>query len=306
MAARAPVRQGFRALEEDCPRRHGTPSSLFPLSTVTMRDAQERSGLPLREASRAVPPALRGGARILGRKLRKWWDLADLHLRRDTRKYRAELAFWERYREECGGVLPNLHYRGLMLGLAGEHDEGFLRGRVVADFGCGPCGSLAWVEAARERIGIDVLADAYQVFSTADHGMRYVRCDERRIPLPDASVGVLFTVNALDHVSHLQSMCQELLRILAPDGAFYGSFNLHEPRAACEPQTLTWPALERYLLRHLQVDWYGAVPKVPVDSYRGFREGRWTRDIPAGPAILWVRAHRLRATAAGSASPHRG
>src|SRR5436853_5907059 len=71
-------------------------------------------------------------------------------------KHQAEIAYWRN--EWTGGKFHNDYYRRTMLGLAGETDDFFLRGKIVADFGCGPQGSLAWATAARLRIGIDVLA----------------------------------------------------------------------------------------------------------------------------------------------------
>jgi hypothetical protein len=62
-------------------------------------------------------------------------------------------------------------------------------------------------------------------------------------------------------------VCNELLRILAPGGSFFGSFNLGEPATFNELLTLTEPMLHHALLRHLR-----------VESYRTARGGtRWRR-----------------------------
>jgi hypothetical protein len=73
---------------------------------------------------------------------------------RIVRKEDAELAFWKSRLEIDGGTFQNSHYERLMLGMAGEPDAGFLAGKVVADFGCGPRGSLVWASPARMRIGM--------------------------------------------------------------------------------------------------------------------------------------------------------
>src|SRR5262245_31183502 len=73
----------------------------------------------------------------------------------------AELEFWRGRRAIDAGRFRNAHYRRLMLAMAEEPDSSFLAGKVVADFGCGPRGSLVWATDATVRIGIDVLADRY-------------------------------------------------------------------------------------------------------------------------------------------------
>lgn len=99
-------------------------------------------------------------------------------------KHAHEFRFWRKRWRDDGGVFRNDHYEGLMLAMAGERDSSFLRDKVVADFGCGPRGSLCGATQARERIGIDVLADAYKHLGAAKHNVRYVRSTESGIPLP--------------------------------------------------------------------------------------------------------------------------
>src|SRR6185437_14216387 len=109
------------------------------------------------------------------------------------------------------------YYERLMLGMAEEPNADFLSGKIVADFGCGPCGTLVWAPHALVRIGIDVLADRYadefpEVIRS--HGMIYVKSTEKVIPLPSDSVDVLFTLNAIDHVSDFPAMCSEIIRVI--------------------------------------------------------------------------------------------
>jgi len=204
-------------------------------------------------------------------------------------KQAAELAYWRSRWEQEGRNLGNSHYEKLMLAMAGEKDASFLAGKVVADFGCGPRGSLCWATQAKARIGIDVLADAYAEFGIDRHDMSYVRCTERSIPLPSGHVDVLFTLNALDHVAHFEVMCREILRVLRPGGDFIGSINLGKSSTISEPQCLTAQGVQDCLLSHLKVGLYRLAPKGPEeDTYRYFfeepPEKEWT------PRILWVRA----------------
>lgn len=210
-------------------------------------------------------------------------------------KHASEMMYWCRQLLNEGGTLQNGWYQDLMLQIAGETDPSFVSGKVVADFGCGPRGSLCWASAARERIGIDVLADLYRLLGTEEHNIRYVQCSETSIPLETNSVDILYTVNALDHVDHLEVMCAELRRILKPGGELIGSFNLEEPASPCEPQSLTEEMLDSLLLkdfavlghRTAQKNWQGS-------TYLHFTDG--SPAPTAGPRILWLRAKNLSRT----------
>ena len=208
-------------------------------------------------------------------------------------KYACEIEFWKNRFEDEGGQFKNGHYEELMLGVAGEDNQDFLRGKIVADFGCGPRGSLQWADQARLRIGIDVLADEYARFGTRQHDMCYVTSTENWIPLPTDYVDVLFTTNAVDHVDNLETLCEELRRILAPGGTFIGAFNLGEPRSRTEPQTLDEQRVEKTLLKYMDIESYRLAPKGPnEDPYKYVKEGNVdpgnARDD--GIEILWVRA----------------
>jgi SAM-dependent methyltransferase len=206
-------------------------------------------------------------------------------------KHAAELEYWQMCWEREGGRLNNEHFRKRFLAMAGEPDAEFLRSKVVADFGCGPRGSLCWATAARERIGVDVLVDAYRRFGIERHNMTYVRSYESHIPLATHSIDVLFTLNALDHVDRFEPLCAELLRILRPGGTFIGSFNLDEPPSETEPQLLTEERIAAGLLRRLRVVSYRVAPKGPDDDcYRYFF--RAPPPGRAGPRILWVRGEK--------------
>jgi ubiquinone/menaquinone biosynthesis C-methylase UbiE len=137
-------------------------------------------------------------------------------------KYVEEITYWQN--EWAAGRFDNEHYERTMLMLAQEPDGEFLRDKVVADFGCGPQGSLCWAKMARARIGIDVLADAYAQFKIHDQDMIYVSSSERSIPLPSNYVDVIFTMNAMDHVSSLSTMAAEVVRVVAPGGLFIGAY----------------------------------------------------------------------------------
>jgi SAM-dependent methyltransferase len=210
-------------------------------------------------------------------------------------KEHAELEYWHHEHDLSGGRFPTEdsdHYERILLAIAGEADAAFLAGKVVADFGCGPRGSLAWAKPAAVRIGIDVLADRYCDDFTADvlsHGMVYLKSTEHVIPLPDAFVDVMFTLNAMDHVADFPAMCSELLRVLKPGGMFAGSFNLGEPPTQTEPQQLDEARINRYLLDHLDVQTYRLTAKRAAGSYEPFFDGLLPY-TPGEEGHLWVRA----------------
>src|SRR5665647_907150 len=107
--------------------------------------------------------------------------------RRFFKKDVAELSFWRSRLKLDKGKFYNLHYEKLMLAMAEESSDDFLKGKIVADFGCGPRGSLVWARSALLRIGIDVLADRYADEFTENitsHGMIYLKSTEYVIPLP--------------------------------------------------------------------------------------------------------------------------
>lgn len=205
----------------------------------------------------------------------------------------AELEFWRSRRTVDDGRFKNDHYQRLMLGMAEEADSSFIAGKIVADFGCGPRGSLVWATDAALRIGIDVLADRYCDEFTSDvlsHGMVYLKSTEKVIPLPDGLVDVMFTVNAIDHVDDFPRMCSEILRVIRRGGLFVGSFNLEEPAAPIEPQRLDEPLIKDHLLGQLEVQSYRLTAK-PKDGdvYAPFFEDL----LPyhrGEEGFLWVRA----------------
>lgn len=212
-------------------------------------------------------------------------------------KIDCELWFWQSRLKIDGGRFGNSNYERLMLGMAGEPNTDFVTEKVVADFGCGPRGSLVWASAARLRIGIDVLADQYADQFTSNilsHGMIYLKSTEHVIPLPSDFVDVMFTMNAIDHVDHFSPMCLEIIRVIKPGGLFIGSFNLEEPASPTEPQRLTEVVIKEALLDHLEVQSYRVTDRGPETSpeygeYAPFFENNLS--YTAGEeGLLWVRA----------------
>lgn len=206
-------------------------------------------------------------------------------------KYHAELSYWmSRFIAE-GRQFGNAHYKNLMLTLLGQPDDEIFQGKIVMDFGCGPRGSLCWTEAPHRCFGVDVLVPEYmKLFGECleKHAMEYVPCTESSIPLPDNSIDILFTINSLDHVSDLDKICIELLRVLKPGGILAGSFNLHEPACATEPQCLDEQTLCNHLFRHLAIQSYRVALKTEPAYGNLMKNELLSCPDPEQPCILWV------------------
>ena len=207
----------------------------------------------------------------------------------------AELSFWRRRLEAEKGKFYNNDYKKLMLAMAEESSDDFLKGKIVADFGCGPRGSLVWARSALLRIGIDVLADRYADEFTENiisHGMIYLKSTEYVIPLPSDFVDIIFTINAFDHVDNFSIMCAEIMRVLKHRGQFIGSFNLEEPPSPSEPQQLNEKIIRENLLINLEVQSYRITKKVPQEyAYASFFTGNLSYEL-GQEGYLWVRARK--------------
>jgi SAM-dependent methyltransferase len=209
-------------------------------------------------------------------------------------KHNEELAFWRERFKEGGESLTDAEstagFKRIMLAMAEESAPDFVTGKIVADFGCGPRGSLVWAHNALLRIGIDVLVDRYAdefPNTIRSHDMIYVKSTEKIIPMPSDFVDVLFTLNAIDHVKDFHAMCSEILRVIRPGGLFIGSFNLNEPPSITEPQRLNEADIAAHLLDRLDVQSYRISRQ--GEAYEPFLTGE-TKYEPGEIAYAWVKA----------------
>lgn len=148
-----------------------------------------------------------------------------------------EALFWaERRARE--GVLRNDHYMRFYTTHFGLSDEDY-RGRVVADIGCGPRGSLVWATMAGRRIGIDPLMRTYLKLGARLHDMEYIAAPSEAIPLPDQSCDVVCSFNALDHVENVSKAVSEIGRITRIGGTFLLIVEVNHPPTDHEPHCLT-------------------------------------------------------------------
>lgn len=167
-------------------------------------------------------------------------------------KQQRENSYWQK-RKKAEGVLQNSWYKDIMLLMAEEKDDIFLTDKVVGDFGCGPRGTLDWIETTKFKFGIDVLSLAYLDLDIDLSKTTYLTCSETKIPVANDFFDYLFTLNALDHTQNLELMCNEICRIIKPGGILIAGFNMNESFTLTEPQTLTESKLNKYLLNNFEI-----------------------------------------------------
>jgi ubiquinone/menaquinone biosynthesis C-methylase UbiE len=86
-------------------------------------------------------------------------------------------------------------------------------GTVWYDIGCGRNELVAaFGQCAQHALGIDVVENPGR--TTAP----FLRADLRRIPLPDASADLITLRMVVEHLEHIPSDFDEILRLLKPDG----------------------------------------------------------------------------------------
>lgn len=209
-------------------------------------------------------------------------------------KYSEELNFWRGWVKEHGAEPETEYYRRFMMDMGGIQDQAFFDDLICVDIGCGPKGSLTWLNNARAAIGIDPLADAYRPLGIRTHNMVYLWSKAEAIPLPSHYADVVFSMNSLDHVDSLIAVCKEIRRILKPGGFFIGSLNLGEPPTATEPWTLTEGFLHEHLFDGWESEFYEVRPRLSTNDhfgpYRYFYEPCPEELLKGeGPRALWCR-----------------
>lgn len=182
---------------------------------------------------------------------------------RRTAKERAELAFWSGTASQEGGRLGNDHYRFFYTDFFGLSADDY-DGKSIIDIGCGPRGSLEWADGAKERVGLDSLAEKYRALGTERHAMRYVAATAEAIPFSAKHFDFVTCFNALDHVENLLAALAEIQRVLKPDGTFLLIVEVNHQPTVTEPVTVSEGALKELLEAGFEIQSWRAWP-VPED-----------------------------------------
>lgn len=155
-----------------------------------------------------------------------------------------ELAYWSQ-RKDAEGHLGNSWFERFYTDHFGlTHDD--YRDKRVLDIGCGPRGSLEWATMARERVGVDPLADDYLRMGAAEHAMTYVASGAETIPYPDASFDIVCSFNSLDHVDDLEAAIAEMKRLTTPGGLLLVITDVHDRPTPQEPICFDWDVIELF------------------------------------------------------------
>tara|TARA_B100000212_G_C27358669_1_gene527126 strand:+ start:1071 stop:1793 length:723 start_codon:yes stop_codon:yes gene_type:complete len=211
-------------------------------------------------------------------------------------KNKSELNYWLRRHKIDNYKFKNDHYEKLMLSIADEKDDSFLKGKIIGDFGCGPRGSLAWAKKASTRIGIDCLAESYANAFPNDlksHEMIYVNSTEEIIPIQSNYLDIIFTLNSIDHVDNFSLMCSEINRILKEGGILYGQFNLEEDATICEPQKLNEKVIRSNLLTGFEINHLYLTKKGPPDDIFSEFYAKNFEYNPGEEGFMWLKATKL-------------
>lgn len=122
----------------------------------------------------------------------------------------------------------------------------FYEGKNILDIGCGPRGSLEWADMAKERIGVDPLADRYLELGADQHKMKYVKANAEDLPFGDDYFDLVSSFNSIDHVIRLEQVCSEISRVLKPGGTLLLIVDVHARPWITEPQVIRWDFISRY------------------------------------------------------------
>lgn len=119
-------------------------------------------------------------------------------------------------------------------------------GRRLLDIGCGPLGTLEWAHLARERVGLDPLADQYRDLVAHTHAMSYCHAPAEAIPYPDGYFDSVSLFNSLDHVDDVDRAIAEAKRVTKADGRLLLIVEIDHPPTATEPHRLDRRIVDRF------------------------------------------------------------
>ena len=155
-------------------------------------------------------------------------------------------------------------------------DVSFFAGKIGVDIGCGPRGSLCWMQSARERIGVDPLAERYLEFGVSQHNMVYVAAPAEKIPLISGCADIVTSFYALHYVESIRRAWAEIRRIVKPGGCFIGAMNLVGEASRREPSVITLAKARTHFFSGWNVEYEKVIPEGeslgPAHTYKFLNE----------------------------------
>lgn len=163
---------------------------------------------------------------------------------RGKQKFQYELKFWIKLKNKRGN-LPEFDYEYWYT----KHfdiDLLFYKSKKILDIGCGPLGSLEWVNTCSCRIGIDPLAKDYKTLRNCKHKMSYLAACSESLPFKDGCFDAISSFGSLDHLDNLDGAISEIIRVLAPNGVFLLLVEVNHDPTVTEPIELSWDVVFRF------------------------------------------------------------
>jgi ubiquinone/menaquinone biosynthesis C-methylase UbiE len=151
--------------------------------------------------------------------------------RLDNRAYYDDFAGW--YENE-----RHLPYHRMLDDLEVELVERYATGKDVLEVGCGT-GLILHRTArfARHALGVDLSGGMLQ--KAQQRGLRVIQASATALPLPAASVDVVYSFKVLAHIPDIQGALREMARVVRPGGwviaEFYNARSLRRLIKAVKP-----------------------------------------------------------------------
>jgi ubiquinone/menaquinone biosynthesis C-methylase UbiE len=160
------------------------------------------------------------------------------------KEYR-ELKYWKG-RKQKEGDLKNHHYEFFYTNLFGLETSDY-EGKNVLDIGCGPRGSLEWINGNGRRIGLDPLANEYLKLGAEKHKMKYIKGTSEKIPFESEYFDIICTFNSLDHVEDITTSIREIKRSLKRSGILLIIVEANHKPTSTEPHSIIPTQLKNQL-----------------------------------------------------------
>lgn len=202
-----------------------------------------------------------------------------------------ELCYWNRVLTPIRGDRAKLerersHYQYFFTEYFGLSTRDY-DGKAILDIGCGPRGSLEWADGARERVGVDPLANKYRALNGHGHKMTYCCAPSEAIPYPDGHFDIVSSFNSLDHVDDVDATIAEMKRVTAPGGLILLIVEIGHAPTPAEPHFLDESLAGRFAPEFVATDVRLFGVNAEHNLYRSILEQE--PYVPGAEAILTVR-----------------